>query len=1159
MENSKIKLLLWKNLNSFSYSISSLLLSKNSIHLITGDLNGNVILWKFFKNQFIKKMFLLAHNSKITSIIEIIYFSEKSFITVSIDGFVAIWKFKDGLCLKLFPNLLSCSPKIIKQIPNHLFKFVAVGESNIIEIFDIEKSQVIQVLYGHDTWISSVYLSSFQVNEYTLMISLGNDGKLCFWKFDPNSNDNQNQNSDQFLLRRVTISIENIISSTFSPNEELFLVVSDLFIQIYDCKGVKIYYTINCLKNEFWKDAYFLDSFHIVAFTRYGKCFIYQIPKLEKENLISLSQAFLKADLSSKSIKTKNTRKSNDSNLLKMKKSKTEPNISSNIPHKQISFNFFENLNSPSILAILNQKLENGESTIFANYNSKFIISGDSSGSISLWKWEQIIQEVNQFYPKKINITSLSKNINENENERKKDPFITSTLFFEKESQNQILIINGYSNGEITVKYFPLSSSKPIKFIGDHSDRIITLFVAEFLNKNKSEYYLISVSKDYIICVWDLTKKIKIATFSHHIALIKYIIQPSKNQNLLLFIDEDNVVSICDPLKNQIFHILGHSKNSKIVKIYWEKSSLNLGVEFENCLLYFWNLRKGKLDRVIENQNQFYLSSFVKYPQNYLVYTRNEKQNQFVLEQRKTFQKNLNFLSFSQIGSGYNNIILLDIVLFLETMIRRLKQGKVLKNKFQLIEYFIELDNMNIFEKSLKKNPNNQEQNIEFGLVGNSNTLTLFISQEESSLDNLKKNNPMFASIVSLLSVSFGMSLAKLPKKKYQILGTQMALNYIEKMIQEMNNQHLISIFENLFKYWMHSNEDIQQSSRSILQYISNQIEAKKIIKLTSKWRQNVQISSTKTLKANNLLLLGVLCLYCSNHVEKSFQSKIVSNLIKLVQKKEIQGLIAIELITTQFSSFKQYIPNIDQFIGFVFQYVLIEKNEIFFTTSRSILFSIGFLEPGLILLTLKNEIQKNQFTKIQFEKILSVIFEIVSKKPIIFTDYIFKIVEITLQIFPIEGSSNSDNLLKIEEIFHLLSNTYQIFAYHQEIRKILIGTESKVIFYDLNNSKIEPLISYHKSNITNVSFSPNGKLFASFSLDDKLLLIWKIKNSTFSKKLKKLTNLFKSIQTPDFSSLLNQKINRKIDRFKNIELFWTNSSIISLKIESNQYNFKIK
>ncbi|KAJ5076474.1 wd repeat-containing protein [Anaeramoeba ignava] len=122
-------------------------------------------------------MFLLAHNSKITSIIEIIYF------------------------LKI------------------------IYYCNIIEIFDIEKSQIIQVLYGHDTWISSVYLSSFQVNECkqkqndcfyilkifkfliqkqkdTLMISLGNDGKLCFWKFDPNSNDNQNQKFRSISIKK---------------------------------------------------------------------------------------------------------------------------------------------------------------------------------------------------------------------------------------------------------------------------------------------------------------------------------------------------------------------------------------------------------------------------------------------------------------------------------------------------------------------------------------------------------------------------------------------------------------------------------------------------------------------------------------------------------------------------------------------------------------------------------------------------------------------------------------------------------------------------------------------------------------------------------------------------------------------------------------------
>ncbi|KAJ5069120.1 rabconnectin-3b isoform a [Anaeramoeba ignava] len=275
----------WENHNPPKHQITKTLISENQTYIATGGIDGLITTWKV-KNEFDKYSIfpisvLFAHNSEITSLINILYRFSLAFASVSIDGTLCIWNFSDGYCYFKHEKFFSCNPtKLLFHSSSARF-LIASGRSNIIEIVDLETMRIARTFQISESWVLDIELIKDAYNIYGTNILLClSDERLYYWHL-PSHNEvtfTENSKSTQTFLLKRYLPERNQNSIALSPNQTLLLLVGKIKFYIYT-PTLKYLYHSQPLESKL-NDAQgeFLDNFHFMIWSlNSGKIWIYRI------------------------------------------------------------------------------------------------------------------------------------------------------------------------------------------------------------------------------------------------------------------------------------------------------------------------------------------------------------------------------------------------------------------------------------------------------------------------------------------------------------------------------------------------------------------------------------------------------------------------------------------------------------------------------------------------------------------------------------------------------------------------------------------------------------------------------------------------------------------------------------------------------------------
>jgi len=167
---------------------------------------------------------------------------------------------------------------------------------------------------------------------------------------------------------------------------------------------------------------------------------------------------------------------------------------------------------------------------------------------------------------------------------------------------------------------------------------------------------------------------------------------------------------------------------------------------------------------------------------------------------------------------------------------------------------------------------------------------------------------------------------------------------------------------------------------------------------------------------------------------------------------------------------------------------------------ARQAVLNIVTHNTGLFMTTLSLDIMNAQGVEHR-RSIMQLVAFLIRKRPLVIHPNLPRLVEAVVKSLDPNSNANRDAVLDTAtEILGHVVQTFPTVDFHTDSQKLAVGTsEGAVIMYDLKTATRLYVLEGHKKRLTACSFSPDGRRLATASLEEGVVLVWKVGTSFVS------------------------------------------------------------
>lgn len=236
-------------------------------------------------------------------------------------------------------------------------------------------------------------------------------------------------------------------------------------------------------------------------------------------------------------------------------------------------------------------------------FNNQYFLYGDFNGNLSIWDvdLEEVKLKTKLFEDLAVKKNGLFEKLIMNE--------VTACIYIS--SLDKFLV--GCCNGaiidlpafETVLFYYFKGAKKPyLQSLSGHISKVTCLLYPHEKYSHYHESYLISGSRDFSVCLWDLYKSQLLHKFCVHSGeIIKLIIPPEdckiRIKNSICSVSSDHSVALLN-LKERKCIILASRHLFPVITINWKPLDDYIIVECFDGTIYVWEMETGHLDRTLD-------------------------------------------------------------------------------------------------------------------------------------------------------------------------------------------------------------------------------------------------------------------------------------------------------------------------------------------------------------------------------------------------------------------------------------------------------------------------------------------------------------------------------------------------------------------------------
>ncbi|KAI0265617.1 hypothetical protein BC834DRAFT_824867 [Gloeopeniophorella convolvens] len=310
-----------------------------------------------------------------------------------------------------------------------------------------------------------------------------------------------------------------------------------------------------------------------------------------------------------------------------------------------------------------------------------------------------------------------------------------------------------------------------------------------------------------------------------------------------------------------------------------------------------------------------------------------------------------------------------------------------------------------------------------------------------------------------------------------------------------------------LAKWWFDVTGELRLAARTLFDAGVAGLTDEETVSLVERWQHSLpfllsESERRSSVAAKALLLCGFVAAGQHELLSTSALNIISKSVMVYLHESDAsRKALAIDLCSRGFDVWQHYIDAMEMLRCLFSLAASVKKESISAQNvgpqARQAVLHIVSHNTALFMTTLSLDILHPQSLEHR-KSVMQLVAFLIRKKPLVIHPNLPKLVEAVVKSLDPNSTSNRDAVLDAAtEILGHVVKTFPTVDFHMASQRLAVGTsEGAIVMYDLKTATRLYVLESHKKAPAACSFSPDGRRLVTVSLDEGLVLVWKVGTS---------------------------------------------------------------
>ncbi|GLB39841.1 putative WD40 repeats [Lyophyllum shimeji] len=310
-----------------------------------------------------------------------------------------------------------------------------------------------------------------------------------------------------------------------------------------------------------------------------------------------------------------------------------------------------------------------------------------------------------------------------------------------------------------------------------------------------------------------------------------------------------------------------------------------------------------------------------------------------------------------------------------------------------------------------------------------------------------------------------------------------------------------------LARRWFDGSNEVRRSARALCDYAIACLSDEEAVEIAEHWQHHLpSLQPTAERESIHAALALFLCGYLAAEKYSLLSTSALTDISKSIalylhDEQSLHRVLAIDLCSRGFHIWQHYIDAMEILRALFALATTSRKDSINLqnigSQARLAVLQIASSNTPLFMTTLALDILTPP-TLEHRKAVMQIVAFLIRKRPLVLQPNIPKLMEAVVKSLDPNVTTHREAVLdSATEIIGYVVKTFPTVDFHMATQRLAVGSnEGAVVMYDLKTATRLYVLEGHKKPISACSFSPDGRRLLTLSLEESVVLVWKVGSS---------------------------------------------------------------